>query len=249
MTLIHRGYSDPLWSKVVDCEACGAKMTLNRSNLAFSKGCAFEYFDESAKPKMFSVCMNCSEHIDVGFVQIDKLSHNFPQWDPEKNMKEVLFSNQEKPEIPPKIGLGCFVRNMETNKILVTLRGDTTGHGQGTWCSPGGHMRQGETFIQCARREVLEETGANVRNVRFVTTTEDFFPGGKHYLTVFMIADYVGGNVHNAEEHLGKCLDVAWMDFEEFKTKNLFIPTQNLLKRGYHPFENDGLLPNGWQNM
>lgn len=40
-------------------------------------------------------------------------------------------------------------------------------HGGGEWALPGGHLEMGETFEQCAAREVEEETGivvsANLR--------------------------------------------------------------------------------------
>lgn len=52
---------------------------------------------------------------------------------------------------------------------------------------PGGHLEFGETFEQCAEREVREETGLNIDSVRFLTATNSIFEEtGKHYVTIFM---------------------------------------------------------------
>ena len=59
----------------------------------------------------------------------------------------------------------------------------------GTWALPGGHLDFGESFETCAMREVLEETGLQVKDdsVRFLTATNDVMPSEhKHYVTIFM---------------------------------------------------------------
>jgi 8-oxo-dGTP diphosphatase len=59
----------------------------------------------------------------------------------------------------------------------------------GTWALPGGHLDFGESFEACAMREVLEETGLQVKedSVRFLTATNDIMLSEhKHYVTIFM---------------------------------------------------------------
>jgi 8-oxo-dGTP diphosphatase len=43
------------------------------------------------------------------------------------------------------------------------------GSGEGTWSLPGGHLEVGESFEECARREVMEETALPLHNIRFTT--------------------------------------------------------------------------------
>lgn len=57
----------------------------------------------------------------------------------------------------------------------------------GTWGLPGGHLEANESFEDCAHREILEETGLHIRNLRFLTATNDVMEAeGKHYVTIFM---------------------------------------------------------------
>jgi len=63
-----------------------------------------------------------------------------------------------------------------------------TGH----WQFPGGHLEFGETPLQCAERETLEETSLVVRAKRVVAVTNDVFAeSGKHYITLFVVCDRV----------------------------------------------------------
>lgn len=57
---------------------------------------------------------------------------------------------------------------------------------------PGGHIEHGESFADCAEREVLEETGLRVGDVKFITATNDIMGEGKHYITIFVECVIVG---------------------------------------------------------
>jgi ADP-ribose pyrophosphatase YjhB (NUDIX family) len=57
---------------------------------------------------------------------------------------------------------------------------------------PGGHLEYGESFAETAAREVLEETGLEVGDIKFLTATNDVFGEGKHYITIFVTCVIVG---------------------------------------------------------
>jgi 8-oxo-dGTP diphosphatase len=60
----------------------------------------------------------------------------------------------------------------------------------GTWAPPGGHLEFGESFADCASREVLEETGLATKNAGVVAATNDIFlEEGKHYVTLYVALD------------------------------------------------------------
>ncbi|MEK6901677.1 MAG: NUDIX domain-containing protein, partial [Nanoarchaeota archaeon] len=80
----------------------------------------------------------------------------------------------------PQVGVGVLI--VKNNKVLLGKRKNA--HGEGTWCPPGGHLEFGESFEDCARRETFEETGISIKNIRFITATNDIFSEEKHYITL-----------------------------------------------------------------
>ncbi|MFP3457535.1 NUDIX domain-containing protein, partial [Psychrobacter sp. SIMBA_152] len=108
-------------------------------------------------------------------------------------------------------------------------------HGANTWATPGGHLEFGETVEQCAVREVVEETGLNVTNIRKLDFTNDIFSAeNKHYITLYVQADYEGGEVINKEPH--KCLQWRWCDINDLPAP-LFISLKNYLAQNTLPAE------------
>ena len=130
----------------------------------------------------------------------------------------------------PRIGVGVIIKNK--NKVLLLKRKGS--HGEGSWAFIGGHLEFGETIEECAKRETLEEIGLSLENIQIGPFTQDIFEKeGKHYITIYTIANYNGGEIKNMEPH--KCEDLEWFEWDKFP-EPLFIPLQNLLKSGYNPF-------------
>lgn len=130
----------------------------------------------------------------------------------------------------PQVGVAVFV--CKADKILLLKRKNA--HGTGSWGLPGGHLEFNEELEECAEREVQEEAGIYIKNIRFSAITNDiFFDEGKHYLTVFMIADYLKGDATIREPE--KCEEMGWFSWDKLPSP-LFLPLQNLLKRDYSPF-------------
>jgi len=58
----------------------------------------------------------------------------------------------------PCVGVGAIV--VHEGRILLVKRAAEPG--RGLWAIPGGRLKLGETLKECARREILEETGVTI---------------------------------------------------------------------------------------
>lgn len=129
----------------------------------------------------------------------------------------------------PKVGVGVII--VKDGKVLLLQRKNA--HGEGTWSFPGGHLEFNESWKECAEREVLEETGIKINNIRFAEVTNDIFEKeGKHYITIFMISNWNSGEARIMEPN--KAAELGWFDWNELPYP-LFTPLQNLLKQGFNP--------------
>ncbi|MBI2514615.1 NUDIX domain-containing protein [Candidatus Wolfebacteria bacterium] len=131
----------------------------------------------------------------------------------------------------PKVGVGVIV--MKDGKVPLGKRRGS--HGEGSWCLPGGHLEFGESWEDCAKREVTEESGVTIKNIRFGAATNDIFEEeGKHYITIYMLADWDSGELKITEPEKWDKWD--WFEWGKFP-EPLFIPLCNLLKQGFDPFK------------
>jgi len=88
-----------------------------------------------------------------------------------------------------KVGVGVLI--FKDNKILMGKR--KSSHGEGEYATPGGHLEYMETFEQCAIRETLEETGMEIKNLRFLYVANMKRYAPKHYVHIQLIADWKKG--------------------------------------------------------
>ena len=125
----------------------------------------------------------------------------------------------------PRVGLGVFIK--KEGKILVGERKGS--HGAGTWALPGGHLEGGESFEECCKREVFEETGLIIRDPRPLVFTNDvFIDEGLHYVTLFFTADYESGELVVREPR--QCEEWRWVSLDHIP-QPIFLPLSNALKQ------------------
>ena len=127
----------------------------------------------------------------------------------------------------PLIGVAVIV--IKNGKVLLGKRKNS--HGDGTWAFPGGHLEFNESIEECARREVWEETGMRITNLRYGPYTNDVFSGeDRHYVTLFVLADFASGEPGVKEPD--KCEEWRWYDWPP-PVKPHFLPLANLLKQNF----------------
>lgn len=124
----------------------------------------------------------------------------------------------------PRVGIGVLIFN--GNCLLLGKR--KTKHGSDMWGPPGGHLEFGESFEQCAIREVLEETGVTISVPRVISITNDIFlKDDKHYVSIFLTAKYPQEQqVMNREPD--KITAWEWVSIDKLP-EELFLPLQNLI--------------------
>lgn len=88
----------------------------------------------------------------------------------------------------PRVGVGVLI--FKNNKILLGKRKGS--HAQGQWACPGGHLEFGETFEECAHREVLEECGLDVSQITLQCVSNETIEN-KHYVNIMMKAEWTFG--------------------------------------------------------
>jgi len=104
----------------------------------------------------------------------------------------------------PKVGIGILI--FKDGKVLLGKRKGS--HGQGEYAFPGGHLEYMESFENCAEREIAEECGIEVKNIRFHLLANLVKYAPKHYVHIGFIADWKSGEPKVLEPE--KCESWAW---------------------------------------
>ncbi len=126
----------------------------------------------------------------------------------------------------PRVGIAVLIFDQEGRLLLGKRR---SLHGSGTWACPGGHLEKFESPEGCALREAKEETGLILKVPEFFDLTNDYFPeSGKHYVTLFYLAQLEKGTPKVTEPD--KVEEWKWLSVSSLPTP-LFTPLVNLLKR------------------
>ncbi|OAN18306.1 ADP-ribose pyrophosphatase [Photobacterium jeanii] len=109
----------------------------------------------------------------------------------------------------PKVGIGIILVN-DQGKVLIGKRKNS--HSP-YYSIPGGHLEIGESFEQCAIREMEEETGITIHNPQVIAVTNNlktYRESGLHYISVALLAtDYNGEPQLNEPD---KCDGWLWAD-------------------------------------
>eukprot|EP00928_Gymnodinium_smaydae_P080223 TRINITY_DN63972_c0_g1_i1.p1 TRINITY_DN63972_c0_g1~~TRINITY_DN63972_c0_g1_i1.p1 ORF type:complete len:379 (+),score=72.49 TRINITY_DN63972_c0_g1_i1:45-1139(+) len=155
----------------------------------------------------------------------------------------------------PKVGVGVFVRS--ASRPWCVLLGKRKGSaGAGTWALPGGHLEFGESWAECAAREVFEETGLVIENIKCGTVINSVEEETNyHYVVVFMVADVATSAASDEPENRepDKCDGWQWTSWNDqafFDNFRLFRTLEDVRSIGFNPFSEVGLgnlvhAPNG----
>ena len=128
--------------------------------------------------------------------------------------------------LEPRVGVGAIT--IKDGKVLLVKRGVEPS--KGLWAIPGGTLKLGETLQECAAREIMEETGIQIK-VGDCIYVFDFIERDNerkikfHYVIVDFAAEYVAGVPQGADD----ALEARWLSPEEFKKLPVAKNTMNAL--------------------
>ena len=121
----------------------------------------------------------------------------------------------------------CFIR--KEDKYLMLLRNQTKKLIPGLLVAPGGHKKFIEGVFACAKREIMEETGVKVDNIRLKATGIGHcrtYNKNVEFCNYFLMSDYISGEPKKIVED-GK---LQWLTLNEIKNhNNLFVEIKELL--------------------
>lgn len=113
-------------------------------------------------------------------------------------MKRTDFDKYLGRAMRPFVGVGVMM--IRDGKVLLGRRKGA--HGEGTFGWAGGHLELGETLEECAVREVFEETGIKVKELKFLCLS-NIIEYGKHYVDIeFLCTDISGDPELNEPEKI-----------------------------------------------
>jgi ADP-ribose pyrophosphatase len=137
--------------------------------------------------------------------------------------------SKQKNDYPgnPRVAVGAVVFKDEC--VLLVRRGQPPA--QDLWAIPGGSVVIGETLQEAAEREILEETGIQIRASKPIYTFDviDRDAAGKvrfHYVIVDLVADYVRGEPAPGDD----ALEARWVSDREINGLEVSPATLKLLK-------------------
>jgi 8-oxo-dGTP pyrophosphatase MutT (NUDIX family) len=120
---------------------------------------------------------------------------------------------------------------LKDGKYLITKRAPTEKAFPDMWTVPGGKLETDDymnrpkdtgshwynVLEDLLRREVMEETGLEMKNIRYLTSMVYVHPSGVPTIIVSLYADYYSGKVKLCDE----LTEHAWVSLEEAKEYEL----------------------------
>jgi len=92
------------------------------------------------------------------------------------------------------VAMECFIK--KNGKYLMLHRNPNKKLMPDVWMAPGGHIERNEGLFEATRREILEETGLKIKNLRIKVVGNAYLKDlDREMFFYFITADYDGGKL------------------------------------------------------
>lgn len=124
-----------------------------------------------------------------------------------------------------KLATLCYLRNNDHTLMIHRTKKENDIH-EGKWNGLGGKLEPGETPEECARREILEESGLQARELilKGVLTFPEFARGEDWYAFVFVVPAFEGELIDSPEGDLKWVPDGELLDLNLWEGDRVFLP-------------------------
>ncbi|XP_022968432.1 geranyl diphosphate phosphohydrolase-like [Cucurbita maxima] len=137
---------------------------------------------------------------------------------------------------PPSPQVAVAICLLRGKSVLMGRRLVSIGNSK--YSLPSGHLEFGETFEECAAREMKEETGLDIEKVEFLKVTNNLFldqPTPAHYVVVFVRAVLAVPMQTPLNLEPDKCGGWDWYEWDSLP-QPLFGPIKAMVMEGFNPF-------------
>ena len=100
------------------------------------------------------------------------------------------------------------------------------------WSNPGGRQIIGETAVEAAQRELLEETGVKVDRLLLVDVVDAIIPDAEGKIKYhYTLVDYMG-HWYSGDSRAGDdAQEVRWAHLNELSSYSLLEKTMNIIQK------------------
>lgn len=119
----------------------------------------------------------------------------------------------------PKACVGVMI--WKDGKVLIGKRRNR--HGDGEYSFPGGNLEYMQSFEDCVRREVMEEVGIEIKNIKFLSIANVMSHYNRQDILLSFSSDWESGEPRDLkEERIGEW---QWYDIDNLP-QPLFYPAK-----------------------
>ena len=152
------------------------------------------------------------------------------------------FRNKRNYPQRPNFRVSVIIVNEKEEILLVQHRKSNRYY----WVLPGGRIEYGESFQDCAVRELKEETNLDIKFGKVVFLSEAIAPDrSRHIINIYATGEVLGGELKVGDEPM--LADVAYKPILELDKITLYPPVADKIIKAYKEgFKNLEYLGNLW---